>query len=166
MSASPGAREAFEAFVAALDYDMLIVTAAAGGERDGCLVGFHTQASIDPGRLLVCLSDKNRTYRIACAAEILAVHLVPADAPELARLFGGETGDEVDKLAQTAWRPGPGGAPVIERCESWLAGLVLERVPFGDHVGFLLEPVVGRANPRARGLRLSQVRGIEAGHAP
>src|SRR5215208_7631728 len=38
---------AFEAIVAQLDYPMFIVTAAAGEERGGCLVGFATQASID-----------------------------------------------------------------------------------------------------------------------
>src|SRR5205814_612337 len=66
---------------------MLIVTAAAGDERDACLVGFSTQTSIHPSRFLACLSRKNRTYRIACAAEHLAVHVVPADAeaPELAQ---------------------------------------------------------------------------------
>jgi flavin reductase (DIM6/NTAB) family NADH-FMN oxidoreductase RutF len=164
MSASPGALEAFEAFAAALDYDMLIVTAAAGEERDGCLVGFHTQASIHPARLLVCLSDKNRTYRLARETDVLVVHLVPADAPELAELFGGATGDEVDKLSQCDWTPGPGGAPVLERCENWIAGRVLERVALGDHVGFLLEPIAGEASAAARGLRFSAARRIKPGH--
>jgi len=164
MSASPGAREAFEAFVAALDYDMLVVTAAAGGERDGCLVGFHTQASIDPPRLLVCLSDKNRTYRIAREAETLIVHLIPDDALDLAELFGGQTGDEVDKLARCDWTPGPAGAPVLRRCENWVGGRVLERIPLGDHVGFLLDPVDGRARADADGLHFSAAKGIEPGH--
>src|SRR4051794_41781759 len=47
-----------------LDYPMFIVTVAAGGERAGCLVGFATQCSINPPRFLVCLSDKNRTFRV------------------------------------------------------------------------------------------------------
>ena len=155
---------AFHAFVGALDHDMLIVTAAAGAERDGCLVGFHTQASIDPPRLLVCLSDKNRTYRLAREADVLVVHQVPEDAPDLAELFGGETGDEVDKLAQVAWRPGPGGAPVLERCRNWVAGEVLERLDCGDHVAFLLEPIDGEASEQARGLRFSAVKGMHPGH--
>jgi flavin reductase (DIM6/NTAB) family NADH-FMN oxidoreductase RutF len=155
---------AFAAFVAALNHSMLIVTAAAGDERDGCLVGFHTQASIHPPRLLVCLSDKNRTYRLAREADVLVAHMVPADAPELAEIFGGETGDEVDKLSQVAWRPGPGGAPVLERCPNWVAGEVLERIDFGDHVGFLTEPIAGEADAEARGLRMSQAMRIEPGH--
>jgi len=57
--------ETFDALVGGLDYPMFIVTAAAGGEREGCLVGFATQSSIDPPRFVVCLSKNNRTYRMA-----------------------------------------------------------------------------------------------------
>src|SRR6266480_6066085 len=91
---------AFIDFVAELNHPMYVVTVSAGGERDGCLVGFATQCSIHPRRFLVCLSKKNRTYRLAQAAAVLAVHLVGDDEKELAELFGGETGDEVDKLSR------------------------------------------------------------------
>ena len=43
----------FDAFVGGLDYPVFVVTAAHGEERSGCLVGFATQASIDPPRMLV-----------------------------------------------------------------------------------------------------------------
>jgi hypothetical protein len=84
--------ETFDALVGGLDYPMFSVTAAAGGEREGCLVGFATQSSIDPPRFVVCLSKNNRTYRMAKDVDSVAVHMVPEDATELAELFGGETG--------------------------------------------------------------------------
>src|SRR3982750_801842 len=62
-----------------LDYPMLIVTAAAGGQRAGCLVGFATQCSIDPPRMLVCVSKANHTYRVAVDADVLAVHFLRRD---------------------------------------------------------------------------------------
>ena len=105
----------FNALVSELDYPMFVVTTAAGGERAGCLVGFATQSSIDPPRFLVCLSKQNRTYRVARDADLLAVHSLPADATDLAELFGGETGDRVDKFAQCDWRP---GARAECRCSS------------------------------------------------
>ena len=156
---------AFNRLMASLDYPMFIVTAAAGDERGGCLVGFATQASIDPPRFLVGLSDKNRTYRIACRAETLGVHFVPEDAAELAELFGGQTGDEVDKLGQVDWHPGPDGVPVLEACPNWFAGRVLERVPFGDHVGFLLDPVHAEVAADEDELTFHRARRIEPGHA-
>src|SRR3954452_23330445 len=95
---------------------MLIVTAASAGRRSGCLVGFATQASISPARYAVYLSDKNLTYRLACEAECLGVHFLPASEEELAGLFGGETGDEVDKFERVEWHPGPGGVPLLDAC--------------------------------------------------
>jgi flavin reductase (DIM6/NTAB) family NADH-FMN oxidoreductase RutF len=40
-------RATFNAIVGSLEYPMFIVTARAGDERLGCLVGFATQTSID-----------------------------------------------------------------------------------------------------------------------
>lgn len=131
----------FSDLVGDLDYPMMIVTAAAGGERAGCLVGFATQCSIDPPRFAVWISRKNHTFRVARQARVLAVHfLSTADRP-LAELFGGKTGDEVDKFEACRWREGPSGTPVLEDCVRWFAGNVLQQFPTEDHVGFLLAPV-------------------------
>ena len=45
----------FQKLVGQLDYPMFIVTTHFEGERDGCLVGFATQCSIHPPRLIVVL---------------------------------------------------------------------------------------------------------------
>src|SRR4051794_28934179 len=103
---------------------MFVVTAFDGQERDGCLVGFATQCSIHPPRFLVCLSNKNRTTRIAVKSRRLVVHSLRADQHAFAELFGGETGDEVDKLAQVAWHEGADGVPVVAGCD-WFSGPVL-----------------------------------------
>lgn len=153
-------------YFADLDGAMHIVTAEAAGERSGCLVGFATQASVDPPRFLVCISRKNRTYRIAAQAPTLTVHLVDEQAADLAELFGGESGDELDKFDQVEWRRGPHGAPRLERLGNWFAGRVLERFGLGDHVGFLLEPLAGEAALGARPLRFGRARAIAPGHAP
>src|SRR3712207_2738370 len=104
----------FRALVGELEYPMFIVTARVDGEPLGCLVGFATQASIDPPRFAVCLSRANRTWRRGREAELLAVHFVPREADELAALFGGETTDETDKFARCAWREGPQGVPLLD----------------------------------------------------
>ncbi len=156
----------FTKLVTQLDYSLFIVTVAASSERAGCLVGFASQVSIRPPRFLACLSVKNRTYRVAQHADVLVVHFVPEEAEELAELFGGETGDEVDKFARCEWRPGPGGAPVLAELENWFAGRVLERMPFGDHCGFLLEPVAGEASSSETSLTFRRAKWIEPGHEP
>jgi flavin reductase (DIM6/NTAB) family NADH-FMN oxidoreductase RutF len=163
---TPDAAPVVHDLVAALDYPMFIVTATDGRERAGCLVGFATQCSIDPPRFLVCLSDKNRTFRVARAAEVVVVHLVPAEATGLAELFGGQTGDEVDKFERCAWHEGPGGTPVLDECGNWFAGRILERVPAGDHCALLLEPFAAHSDEREEAFTFHRAKRIEPGHEP
>jgi len=153
----------FDAFVEGLDYPMYVVTAAADGERSGCLVGFATQASIDPPRMLVCLSVVNHTYAVARRASLLAVHVLDPEQQELADLFGSETGDEVDKFHRCRWQPGPDGVPLLEDCSRCFVGRVLSRHDLGDHVGFLLEPLAVQGGD-ADAITLDDVKDIEPGH--
>jgi flavin reductase (DIM6/NTAB) family NADH-FMN oxidoreductase RutF len=155
--------EAFEGVVGDLEYPMFIVTARAGDELLGCLVGFTTQASIDPPRFVACLSHKNRTYRVGRDSAMLAVHAVPADAEDLAELFGGETSDEVDKFARCDWHEGPEGVPILDRCENWFVGRVLARWNAGDHDAFLLEPVIGESG-EAGEFTFHRAKRIDPGH--
>lgn len=157
--------EECDAFVEGLDYPLFVVTAGSAGQADGCLVGFATQASIDPPRFLVCLSRQNRTYRIARGSEFLAVHVLAPDQHDLAERFGGESGDDVDKLATVAWRPGPGGVPLLEQLPRVLVGRVLERFVLGDHVGHLLQPVEVEADGSEPALMLHDADDVEAGHS-
>jgi len=156
--------DAFEAIVGDLEYPMFIVTARAGDEPLGCLIGFATQVSIDPPRFAVCLSHENRTYRRGRDSRHLGVHCVPADAPDLAELFGGETGDEVDKFARTDWHEGPEGVPVLDRCTHWFAGRVLARHDAGDHDLFVLEPIAGEAAGEEREFTFHRAKRIDPGH--
>lgn len=169
MEPSPAAPESvdtetFDRFVTGLDYPVFVVTAAAGEERAGCLVGFSTQTSIDPPRLLVCLSVANRTTAVARRAEVLAVHLLDDDEHPLAERFGGQTGDEVDKFAGVPWHPGPEGVPILEEAARHVVGRVLDRFELGDHVGHLLAPLEVEAAPTDAPLTFQDVDDVEAGH--
>jgi flavin reductase (DIM6/NTAB) family NADH-FMN oxidoreductase RutF len=156
--------DAFEGLVGNLEYPMFIVTArAADGEPLGCLVGFTTQASIDPPRFLACLSHRNRTFRHGRDATMLGVHAVPDDAGDLAELFGGTTADEVDKFARTDWHEGPEGVPILDRCENWFAGRVMRRFQAGDHDAFLLEPVDGSSGDGGE-FTFHRAKRIDPGH--
>lgn len=159
-----GGPEAFERAVAELDYPMLVVTAAADGERSGCLVGFASQCSMDPPLFMVWISDKNRTVEVARRATGLVVHLLSSADGDLAELFGSHTGHEVDKFARCRWDEGPGGAPVLAGCPRWFAGRVLDRTPTGDHVAFLLAPHDGRVGDWPGQLGFQAVRHLEPGH--
>jgi flavin reductase (DIM6/NTAB) family NADH-FMN oxidoreductase RutF len=160
----PVSTDEFDPFVAGLDYPMFVVTAAYDGSRAGCLVGFTTQASIEPPRFLVCLSVRNHTYSVARHAAALAVHVLDPSQHELAELFGSTTGDDVDKFSRCRWSPGPGGVPLLDDCPRRLVGRVLDQVSFGDHVGMLLGPFEVDAGNEGQGLTFQQVRDLSPGH--
>lgn len=159
-------RRTFQRLTTHLDPQMLIVTAAVGEERAGCLVGFNTQASIDPPRYVVLLSDKNRTYRVARRATALGVHVLSRRHLEVAAFFGHETGDELDKFAHWRWTTGPDGVPILDVCGEWFVGRVLDQQRLGDHVAFLLEPTAASCRNDIDPLGLRDVIDLEPGHAP
>lgn len=162
--AARGASADLDRFVDGLDYPMFIVTTAHGTRRAGCLVGFATQASIDPPRLLVCLSVNNHTHHVAQRASTLAVHALASDQQDLAALFGSATGDEIDKFARCQWRPGPAGVPLLTDSPRWMAGRILDRIALGDHVGYLLEPVATHRDDNGPVLTFHDVRQLPPGH--
>jgi flavin reductase (DIM6/NTAB) family NADH-FMN oxidoreductase RutF len=167
MTAAQDAEQTFTSLVSELDYPMFIVTTVAGdGERSGCLIGFATQISIKPPRFLVGLSEKNRTYRVAQRAAHVAVHFVPSDGEGLARLFGSETGDEVDKFARCAWHEGPAGLPILDDLPNWFAARILARVPGGDHDALILDPIAAERQAEEAELTFHRAKRIEPGHAP
>lgn len=155
----------FSELVAATDPAMVVVTAEADGIRDGCLVGFHSQCSIEPERYAVWLSVANRTYRLALFAGHLAVHLLgPSDAAPAA-LFGGTTGDDTDKFAACAWHPGPHGTVLVDALPNRFVGRRVAVLDTGgDHVCFVLEPIEAERFAPGAVLRLGDVSGVAPGH--
>lgn len=157
--------DVFDDFVGLLDYPMFVVTVRADGRTAGCLVGFATQASIDPPTFLVGLSGQNRTTSIARTATHLAVHLVPREQLAVAELFGGETGDDTDKFARCDWHEGPERLPILESALAWFVGKITQRFDMGDHIGHLLEPVAGGiVDADRRPVFFADVKGLDPGH--
>lgn len=166
MAGKPGPM-ALDRLASELDYPMIIVTTTSRtGERAGCLVGFHTQCSIDPLRWAVFLSIENRTYQVALDAEVLAVHFPAAGDHDLADLFGSMTGDEVDKFARCEWTAGPHDVPLLTRCPNRFVGRVLDVFDHGgDHVCFVLDPITVDHAGLAP-LMFQSTRDVAAGHPP
>lgn len=144
---------------------MFVVTTQANGHASGCLVGFATQTSLRPPRFLIGISKRNHTFGVARESDHLAVHVLSRREVELARLFGGQTGDEIDKFEHCSWHSGPAGMPILDDAVAWFVGKTLSRIDVGDHVAHLLEPIAGYAPERSDELvTFSDVRDMEPGH--
>jgi flavin reductase (DIM6/NTAB) family NADH-FMN oxidoreductase RutF len=77
----------FDEFVSSLEHPMIVVTTTSRDAHSGCLVGFHSQCSIEPPRYAVWLSKANRTFRIAAHADVFALHFLEESDRDLAVSF-------------------------------------------------------------------------------
>jgi flavin reductase (DIM6/NTAB) family NADH-FMN oxidoreductase RutF len=141
-----------------------IVTACAGGERAGCLVGYASEVSIDPPRFMACISRANATFPVAMRAERLAVHAVTGAQRGLAELFGGETGDDIDKFTRCEWTPAGDGTPILAECPTWFLGRVVDRLDLGDHVGCVVAPERWQDGGPIEQLTTPDLSQVEPGH--
>lgn len=153
-------------FAKVADGPMVVVTTVGDGKRSGCLVGFHTQCSIDPARYVVGISKANHTYEVALRSDFLAVNLLGHDQIGLAELFGGHTLDEgTDKFDHCDWTEDETGIPLLAGIPAWIVGRITERLDVGDHVLHVLEPLrTGTSDDQRSPLRLVDTTTIEPGH--
>jgi flavin reductase (DIM6/NTAB) family NADH-FMN oxidoreductase RutF len=148
-----------------IDYAYFVVTVRSPEtEMSGCLAGFVTQCSIDPPNFLVCISKVNHTLAVAESSTGMGLHLLGRQQVELARLFGEQTGDVVDKFAAVDWRLGSTGAPLLVEAAVSMESQILGHFSVGDHEAFLLRGVRAVAGDRAGLLTFRGAPPLHPGH--
>lgn len=149
-----------------VDSPLIVVTTSAEGERAGCLVGFHSQASIDPGHYCFWLSKANHTYRVALRSERFAVHFLTDADRDLGRHFGSRSGSEADKFTGLDITVAEEGVPLIAELPN---RLLVERIAMlddgGDHVCTTARVLSAESTRDFTPLRTSQLGDLPPGHA-
>ena len=151
--------------VESADGALVVVTTVAEAERSGCVVGFHCQSGLDPERYTVWLSKANHTYRVMLRATHLAVHFLREGDIDLAKHFGTQSDDEVDKFAGLEWTAGPDGLPLVDGLPDRLVlrkRTVLDES--GDHAGVTGDVVEVHGEGGFTPLRLSRANHWQPGH--
>ena len=148
-----------------VDSPLIVVTTSAQGERAGCLVGFHSQASIDPEHYCFWLSKANHTYRVALRSERFAVHFPTTADSELARFFGSRSGSETDKFAGLDFTVTEDGVPLLADLPN---RLIVERITMlddgSDHVCLTARVIAIEFGQSFTPLRPSQLGDLKPGH--
>lgn len=158
-------RPDLSAYVDRVEYPYHVVTVRGpDADMSGCLAGFVTRCSIDPPHFLVCISKENHTFGVASRSSGMAIHLLGTDQVELARLFGEETGDVVDKFSRCDWRLGMTGAPLLVESAASVEGHVLGHFSAGDHEAFVLRAARSVAGSHTGLLTLRTAPTFEPGH--
>ncbi len=149
-----------------VDSPLIVVTASAEGERAGCLIGFHSQASISPQRYCFWLSKANHTYRVGLRSDCFAVHFLTTADRGLARHFGSRSGSEADKFTGLDITVTEEGVPLIAELPN---RLLVERIAMlddgGDHVCTTARVLSAESAGDFTPLRTSQLGDLPPGHA-
>lgn len=131
------------ALFAALDRELWVVTASAGGRRGGLLATAVCQASLSPHtpRVLVGLAKHHHTWELVEASGALALHLLDEDRLDLAWHFGLHSGRDRDKLDGLNVTTAATKSPILSDTPGWLDCRVEDRLDTGDRTVYLAEVV-------------------------
>ncbi|GGM18239.1 MULTISPECIES: flavin reductase family protein [Micromonospora] len=118
------------------------VVTAAGAPPVGFTATSFTSVSLQPPLVSFCLARSSSSWPAVAGAAHVAVHLLGEDQRDIARTFATSGIDRF--TASPGWRNGPYGVPLLPGPIAWLLCRVTQRVPAGDHVIVLAEPLTGQ----------------------
>jgi flavin reductase (DIM6/NTAB) family NADH-FMN oxidoreductase RutF len=114
-----------------------IVTArGADGQLTGLTANSFNSVSLDPPLVLWSLARRAGSMPIFEQGSHYAIHILAAEQHALAERFAARG---IDRFADIAWRPGAGGAPIIDGACAVFECFNRSRYEEGDHVIFVGE---------------------------
>jgi flavin reductase (DIM6/NTAB) family NADH-FMN oxidoreductase RutF len=122
-----------EAVCRRLTLGVYVVGVAADGRSDGFTAAWVMQASFDPLLPALSINRGHASYPLLHAGGGFVVNLLKREQLDLARTFGTQSGRDHDKLAGVRWRPGRGGAPILEDALGYFDCRLERSLPAGDH---------------------------------
>lgn len=154
----------FATLMSSENTSLIVVTTAAENVRAGCLVSYHTQASMKPQHYNIWLSKANHTYKIGLLANRFAVHFLAQDDLAWAEHFATISGQHTDKFA---------GLEVKMRHEVPLLTalpnrMIVEQISMlddgGDHVCVTARVIEAETSGHFTPLRLSDIGDLRPAH--
>src|SRR5690606_36061568 len=92
--------------------------------------------SLDPPLVLWSIRRQSRSLPVFTAAKRYAVNVLAADLVSVAQAFGSGAADRFDRVS---WRPGRGGAPLLDGVLAQLECRTVAELDGGDHLILLGE---------------------------
>lgn len=155
----------FQTLMGSVNSALVVVTTSVENTQAGCLVGYHSQASIAPQHYCIWLSKANHTYRVGLRATHFAVHFLTADDLALAQQFGTHSGQHVNKFADLDVATDAQAMPLLADCPNHM---VLERISLldngGDHVCVTGKVVSAHSNEKFTPLRVADIGKLAPAH--
>ncbi|MDL5199970.1 flavin reductase family protein [Streptomyces sp. ALI-76-A] len=133
-----------------------VITARGESGPVGFTATSLTSVSAEPPLLSFGIGTGASSWPAVSEAAHVGVHILGEHQEDLAATFARSGADRFG--AETAWREGPEGVPVLDDVLAWLVCRVVARVPAGDHRIVLAEIVLGDPTGPGRPLLYHQGR--------
>ncbi len=125
-----------------ISYGLYVVSAKKkDGEQNGFVGNTVFQITSKPPRLAIGVSRDNYTWEFIQDSKAVAISVLNQDVPpDTIKTFGYNSGRDIDKFADTPWRPADNGAPVLtEGINATLECSISQSVELETHTIFIGE---------------------------
>ncbi|MFY1702014.1 MULTISPECIES: flavin reductase family protein [Micromonospora] len=116
-----------------------VTAVAPGGTLAALTVNSFTSVSLQPAKVLFCVTSHSSSFTTLTTAERIAIHILSQDQQDVARRFATSGLSGAEKLDGVSWAPGPDGVPLLPETPAILAGRRDEVITSGDHVIILID---------------------------
>jgi 3-hydroxy-9,10-secoandrosta-1,3,5(10)-triene-9,17-dione monooxygenase reductase component len=110
---------------------IVVVTASHDGEPVGMACNSFATVSLDPPLVMFCAAKASSTWPRIQAAGKFAANVLGEDDEEVCRLFAEK---DADRFGHITFRPGPSGAPILDRALAFFDCVTDVEHDAGDHV--------------------------------
>ncbi|MDQ5984476.1 MAG: High molecular weight rubredoxin [Syntrophus sp. SKADARSKE-3] len=120
-----------------------IASSTKDGKYNGQIINSLFRVTAKPLTVAISINKENLTYDYIQASGVFSVSFLAMNASmTFIGLFGFKSGKDVDKFAQTGYKIGSTGAPIVtDNCVAWAEARVLQQLDCGTHVIFIGELV-------------------------
>lgn len=116
-----------------------VVTSMDGGQRVGITASSLTSVSLEPPRILICVSKRLYTHELLQRSRVFAVNILAEDQLEWGMRFAGMLPELEDRFAGIDCRTAVTGSPILPGVLAWLDCRLVHAYDGGDHTIFVGE---------------------------
>jgi flavin reductase (DIM6/NTAB) family NADH-FMN oxidoreductase RutF len=126
---------------------LVVVGATLGNRVNGMINNTVFQITNSPLRVILGMDKQHFTTDLVKESQAFSILLLGPDQLSLVKVFGFQSGRQVDKFAGLDWHAGVTGAPVLRQCAGYFECRVdpEKTMDAGTHLVFLAEVVAGMA---------------------
>lgn len=122
-------------------YGLYAVSCAEGGEVNAFTANWLSQVSFEPPLVAVSIENETKSLPMILRSRKFIINVFRQGDRELAGQLGKSALKHPEKLAQLAYTPGPGGAPILHDALAWVACEVRHTLEVGDSTLVVAEVV-------------------------